>query len=158
MVFGHWPVYPSQFWHKYDINNDSLKVNQSKTFDWKSFDHSSCLPSNEPELKTISWFFLQCLCVVRPRGPEHPLHGRVRRRKDGEHQESDSVPGLRGRLETQVFEPPPRLGKSLSCPCLVWTLWLVPVNEANSARWIMLGGITGISKWPSGLGRSGYSN
>ena len=49
----------------------------------------------------------------RPRGPEHPLHRRVRRRQDREHQEGDPVPGLRGSLQAQDGQPPPHLGKRI---------------------------------------------
>lgn len=48
----------------------------------------------------------------RPRGPEHPVHRRVRRRQDREHQESDSVSRLRGRLQAQDCQPPSHHGKS----------------------------------------------
>lgn len=49
-----------------------------------------------------------CVCF-RPRGPVDFVHRRVRRRQDREHEESDSIFGLRGRVETQV-----QRGKSTS--------------------------------------------
>ena len=73
--------------------------------------------------KFLSIYLRSIPLTRRPRGPVDPVHRRVRRRQDGEHEEGDPVPGLRGGLQAQVQRGksrpgptrPPSTGTSLAC-------------------------------------------
>ena len=71
-------------------------------------------------IHNISLQALVNLFLLRSRGPEYSLHWRVRRGEDGEHEESDPVPGLCRGLQAEDKQPPSGLGKICSFLSYVW--------------------------------------